>query len=66
MRERKLSKNQLAKEMHTSRTQIDRLLDPEAELYALRVTDAAAARMSESGTDATVFADPRIEPADPE
>lgn len=42
------------------------LLDPEAELYALRVTDAAAARMNESDTDATIFADPRIEPVDPE
>jgi len=30
MRERKLSKNQLAKQMHTSRTQVDRVLDPEA------------------------------------
>jgi len=42
------------------------LLDPAAELYALRVTDAAATRMSESDTEATVFADPRIEPADPD
>ena len=28
MRERKLSKNQLARQMHTSRTQVDRVLDP--------------------------------------
>ena len=30
MRERKLSKNQLAKQMHTSRTQVDRVLDRRA------------------------------------
>ncbi|MBU3063299.1 hypothetical protein KO481_17415 [Nocardia sp. NEAU-G5] len=41
-------------------------LDPAAGLYVLRVTDGAAARMSESSTDATVFADPRIEPAGPD
>lgn len=32
-------------------------------LYTLRVTDSAAQRMSESESGATVFADPRIEPA---
>ncbi len=38
-------------------------LDPDQGLHALRVTDAAAQRMSESESEATVFADPRIEPA---
>ena len=38
-------------------------LDPEDGLYALRVTDGAAQRMSESENGATVYADPRIEPA---
>ncbi|MFC9436456.1 hypothetical protein [Nocardia sp. NPDC057030] len=35
-------------------------VDPANGLYALRVTDAAAARMSSTGTE--IFADPRIEP----
>lgn len=43
MRERKLSKNQLAKEMHTSRTQIDRLLDPAAENVTIETLQRAAA-----------------------
>lgn len=43
MRERKLSKNQLAKEMRTSRTQIDRLLDPEAENVTIETLQRAAA-----------------------
>lgn len=38
-------------------------VDPENGLYALRVTDAAAARMNSNGTGVDVFADPRIEPA---
>ena len=43
MRERKLSKSQLAKQMHTSRTQIDRLLDPEAENVTIQTLQRAAA-----------------------
>jgi predicted XRE-type DNA-binding protein len=43
MRERKLSKNQLAKQMHTSRTQIDRLLDPEAQNVTIETLQRAAA-----------------------
>ncbi len=38
-------------------------VDPDIGLYALRVTDSAATRLSTNGTGATVFADPRIEPA---
>ncbi|QBS40730.1 hypothetical protein [Nocardia sp. CS682] len=37
-------------------------VDPEAGLYALRVTDAAAARVNTYGPDVQIFADPRIEP----
>lgn len=43
MRERKLSKNQLAKQMRTSRTQIDRMLDPEAGNVTLETLQRAAA-----------------------
>jgi DNA-binding phage protein len=43
MRERKLSKNQLAKQMRTSRTQIDRLLDPAAENVTIETLQRAAA-----------------------
>ncbi|WP_067893082.1 hypothetical protein [Nocardia vaccinii] len=41
-------------------------LDPDEGLYTLRITDGAAQRMSESDSEATVYADPRIEPADPD
>jgi hypothetical protein len=43
MRERKLSKNQLAKQMRTSRTQVDRVLDPEAGNVTLETLQRAAA-----------------------
>jgi hypothetical protein len=43
MRERKLSKNQLAKQMHTSRTQVDRVLDPEAGNVTIETLQRAAA-----------------------
>ena len=43
MKQRKLSKNQLAKEMHTSRTQIDRLLDPESGNVTIETLQRAAA-----------------------
>lgn len=43
MKQRKLSKNQLAKEMHTSRTQIDRLLDPESGNVKIETLQRAAA-----------------------
>ena len=43
MKQRKLSKNQLAKEMHTSRTQIDRLLDPESGTVTIETLQRAAA-----------------------
>ena len=42
MRERKLSKNQLAKQMHTSRTQVDRVLDPEAGNVTIETLQRAA------------------------
>lgn len=42
MRERKLSKNQLAKQMRTSRTQVDRVLDPEAGNVTLETLQRAA------------------------
>lgn len=42
-------------------------VDPEQNLYALRVTDTAAARMATNGQgDVEIFADPRIEPGDGE
>ena len=43
MRERGLSKNQLAKQMHTSRTQVDRVLDPEAGNVTIETLQRAAA-----------------------
>jgi DNA-binding phage protein len=43
MRERKLSKNQLATQMRTSRTQIDRVLDPEAGNVTIETLQRAAA-----------------------
>lgn len=43
MRERNLSKSALAKQMHTSRTQIDRLLDPGAENVTIETLQRAAA-----------------------
>lgn len=43
MKERSLSKNQLAKEMHTSRTQVDRLLDPESGNVTIETLQRAAA-----------------------
>lgn len=43
MRERKLSKNQLAKQMHTSRTQVDRVLDPDAGNVTIETLQRAAA-----------------------
>ena len=42
MRERRLSKNQLAKQMHTSRTQVDRVLDPEAGNVTIETLQRAA------------------------
>lgn len=42
MRERKLSKNQLAKQMHTSRTQVDRVLDPDAGNVTIETLQRAA------------------------
>lgn len=42
MRERKLSKNQLAKQMHTSRTQVDRMLDPKAGNVTIETLQRAA------------------------
>ncbi|WP_067686157.1 hypothetical protein [Nocardia jejuensis] len=42
-------------------------LDPAQGLYALRVSEAAAARLAvEDGPGVGVFADPRIEPAEPD
>lgn len=41
-------------------------LDPDDNLYTLRVDDTVAARMSEADSGATVYADPRIEPAGPD
>jgi predicted XRE-type DNA-binding protein len=43
MREQKLSKNQLARQMHTSRTQVDRVLDPEAGNVTIETLQRAAA-----------------------
>ncbi|MBA2466716.1 MAG: XRE family transcriptional regulator [Sphingomonas sp.] len=43
MKERKLSKNQLAKEMQTSRTQVDRMLDPDAGNVTIETLQRAAA-----------------------
>jgi DNA-binding Xre family transcriptional regulator len=43
MSERKLSKSQLAKQMHTSRTQVDRLLDPDAGNVTIETLQRAAA-----------------------
>ena len=42
MRERNLSKNQLAKQMHTSRTQVDRVLDPAAGNVTIETLQRAA------------------------
>ncbi|MBY8862656.1 hypothetical protein K7711_39730 [Nocardia sp. CA2R105] len=59
------------RELHLSQADADLgygliCLDPDEGLYTLRVTDGAAQRMSESDTEATVYADPRIEPAGPD
>lgn len=43
MKERKLSKNALAKQMHTSRTQVDRVLDPDAGNVTIETLQRAAA-----------------------
>ena len=43
MREQGLSKNQLARQMHTSRTQVDRVLDPEAGNVTIETLQRAAA-----------------------
>lgn len=43
MRTRKLSKKRLAEEMGTSRTQVDRLLDPAAENVTIETLQRAAA-----------------------
>ena len=43
MKERKLSKNQLARQMRTSRTQIDRVLDPDAGNVTIETLQRAAA-----------------------
>lgn len=45
MRERKLSKKRLAEEMGTSRTQVDRALDPAAENVTIETLQRAAAVM---------------------
>ncbi|MFI5777931.1 hypothetical protein [Nocardia sp. NPDC051570] len=37
-------------------------VDPATGLFALRVSDSAATRVSMNGAGATVFADPRVEP----
>ena len=42
MRERKLSKNRLAMMMHTSRTQVDRVLDPKDGNVTLETLQRAA------------------------
>lgn len=43
MRERKLSKNRLAAMMHTSRTQVNRLLDPNDDNVTIETLQRAAA-----------------------
>lgn len=43
MKERKLSKSRLAREMHTSRTQVDRVLDPDAGNVTIETLQRAAA-----------------------
>lgn len=43
MREKKLTKAALAKELRTSRTQIDRILDPEAGNVTIETLQRAAA-----------------------
>ena len=43
MRERKLSKNRLATLMHTSRTQVDRVLDPNEGNVTIETLQRAAA-----------------------
>ncbi|HET7576356.1 MAG TPA: helix-turn-helix transcriptional regulator [Sphingomicrobium sp.] len=43
MRERKLNKNELARQMHTSRTQVDRMLDPEGSNVTIETLQRAAA-----------------------
>lgn len=43
MKERKLSKNQLARQMGTSRTQVDRVLDPDAGNVTIETLQRAAA-----------------------
>jgi antitoxin HicB len=43
MRERNLSKNQLAKQMRTSRTQVERVLDPDAGNVTIETLQRAAA-----------------------
>lgn len=43
MKERKLSKNRLATMMHTSRTQVDRVLDPENGNVTIETLQRAAA-----------------------
>ena len=43
MRERKLSKNELAKRMQTSRTQVDRVLDPDSGNVTIETLQRAAA-----------------------
>lgn len=43
MRVRGISKNGLAKQMHTSRTQVDRVLDPDAGNVTIETLQRAAA-----------------------
>ena len=43
MKEKGISKNAMAKQMHTSRTQLDRLLDPENDKVQLDTVKRAAA-----------------------
>ncbi|PXX69326.1 hypothetical protein DFR70_1021015 [Nocardia tenerifensis] len=55
------------RELHLTADDVDTAyglvaVDPEQGLYALRVTDAAAARMGTDGSGVQVFADPRIGP----
>ena len=43
MKDRKLSKNELARQMRTSRTQVDRVLDPDAGNVTIETLQRAAA-----------------------
>ncbi|PPJ22300.1 hypothetical protein C5E45_23290 [Nocardia nova] len=56
------------RELHLTAAEVDLdyglvAVDPEQHLYALRVSDAAAARAAAVSDAAEIFADPRIGPA---